>query len=174
MRIVHLVISGAVAGGQRVALQLAHAARERGDDLAFAVPGPGPLVDLLEEEGIPAHLVPLRRTFDLLAARGLRRLLDPRTILHTHTLVAGNVLGALAAPGPVVRHLHIENHFRAATEPVLRRLDNATARRCARLIAVSSDTRRAYERQGRTAPSEASSASRTERRCSVRSGVSAT
>jgi glycosyltransferase involved in cell wall biosynthesis len=31
---------------------------------------------------------------------------------------------------------------------VLRRLDNATARLCARLVAVSHDTKRAYERQG--------------------------
>jgi glycosyltransferase involved in cell wall biosynthesis len=148
MTIVHLVISGAVAGGQRVALQLAHAARERGDNVAFAVPGSGPFVDLLEGEGIPAHLIPLQRTFDLLAARRLRRLLGRGTILHTHTLVAGNVLGTLASPGPLVRHLHIENYFRAASEPVLRRLDNATARRCARLVAVSNDTRTAYERQG--------------------------
>ena len=148
MRIVHLVIGGAVAGGQRVALQLAHAARARGDDVAFAVPGAGPFVDLLEGDGIPARPVPLHRTFDLLGARRLRQLLGRRTILHTHTLVAGNVLGTLASPGPVLRHLHIENHFRPATEPILRRLDNATARRCARLIAVSKDTRRAYERQG--------------------------
>jgi glycosyltransferase involved in cell wall biosynthesis len=148
MRIVHLVIGGAVAGGQRVALQLARAARGRGDEVAFAVPGAGPFVDVLREAGFPAHRVPLHRTFDLLAARRLRRLLGRRTILHTHTLVAGNVLGTLASPGPVVRHLHIQNHFRAATRPILRRLDNVTARRSARLVAVSHDTRRAYERQG--------------------------
>jgi glycosyltransferase involved in cell wall biosynthesis len=148
MRIVHLVISGQMAGGQSVALQLARAARARGDTVEFAVPGAGPFVDRLREEGFRAHQIPLRRTWDVLAATRLRALLDGTTILHTHTLVAGNVLGALASPGPAIRHLHIANSFRLATEPVLRRLDNATSRRCARLIAVSDDTRRAYERQG--------------------------
>jgi glycosyltransferase involved in cell wall biosynthesis len=148
VRIVHLVISGEVAGGQSVALQLARAARARGDTVEFAVPEPGPFVERLRDEGFLGHPIRLRRSFDVLAARRLRRLLDRTTILHTHTLVAGNVLGALASPGPVIRHLHIENSFRRATEPVLRRLDNVTSRRCARLIAVSDDTRRAYERQG--------------------------
>jgi len=148
VKIVHLVIGGEVAGGQLVALQLARAARARGDEVAFAVPSPGPFVDRLADDGFRAHVVPLSRSFDVLPARRLRGLLDLRTILHTHTLVAGNVLGTLAAPGPVIRHLHIENHFRETTKAVLRRLDNATARRCARLVAVSEDTRRAYERQG--------------------------
>jgi glycosyltransferase involved in cell wall biosynthesis len=47
-----------------------------------------------------------------------------------------------------VSHLHIENHFRRATRPLLAGLDSATARLCARLVAVSEDTKRAYERQG--------------------------
>lgn len=148
MKIIHLVIGGEIAGGQLVALQLARAARDRGDEVQFVVPSPGPFVERLESEGFRFHRVPLKRTFDLLASRRLRRLLGNRTVLHTHTLVAGNVLGTLAAPGPVIRHLHIENHFRPITRPPLRRLDNATARRCARLVAVSEDTRRAYERQG--------------------------
>jgi glycosyltransferase involved in cell wall biosynthesis len=148
MRIVHLAVSGEVAGGQLVALQLARAARERGDDVEFVVPARGPFVDRLETEGIRAHVLPLRRAVDVLAARRLRGLLDRKTILHTHTLAGGNVLGTIAAPGPVIRHLHIENYFRPATRPMLRPLDNATARRSARLVAVSEDTRRAYERQG--------------------------
>jgi glycosyltransferase involved in cell wall biosynthesis len=148
MRIVHLVISGELAGGHAVALQLARAARARGDAVEFAVPTPGSFVDRLAAEGFPAHDVPLRRSWDVAAARRLRGLLDAETILHTHTLAAANVVSTLASPGPVVRHLHIANVFRPATEPVLRRLDNATSRRCARLIAVSEETRRAYERQG--------------------------
>jgi glycosyltransferase involved in cell wall biosynthesis len=49
---------------------------------------------------------------------------------------------------PVVSHLHIENHFRPATRWLLRAADNRTARSCRALIAVSGDTKRAYERQG--------------------------
>jgi glycosyltransferase involved in cell wall biosynthesis len=148
MRIVHLVISGELAGGQAVALRLAQAARARGDTVEFVVPEPGRFVDRLGDECFAAHRIPLRRTWDAVAAWQLRRLLGRATILHTHTLAAANVLGTLASPGPVVRHLHIANVFRPATEPLLRRLDNATSRRCARLIAVSDETRRAYERQG--------------------------
>jgi glycosyltransferase involved in cell wall biosynthesis len=87
--------------------------------------------------------------------RALARLLrDERIdVLHTHTLAAANALGRLAARRagvPVVSHLHIENHFRQQAVPraVSRALDNATARLCARLVAVSDSTRRSFEEQG--------------------------
>lgn len=148
MKIVQLVIGGEVAGGQVVALELARAARTRGDDVVFAAPRPGPFSEALAGEGFPVRFADLNRTFNLRAARGLRSLLRDAELLHTHGLAASNVLSRLVSPVPVIAHLHIENHFRAPTEPVLRRLDNATARRCARLVAVSEDTRRAYVRQG--------------------------
>ena len=153
MRIVHLVIGGDVAGGQVVALQLARAARERGDEVAFVAPEPGPFTELAAEEGFRVEVLPLRRTFQLAAAWRLARLLRRRRIdlLHTHTLAAANVLARLAGASarvPVVSHLHIENHFRPATRRLLAGLDNATARLAARLVAVSEDTKRAYERQG--------------------------
>jgi len=153
MRIVHLVIGGHVAGGQAIALRLARAARDRGDDVAFVAPEPGPFVDLLRAEGMPVHVLPLRRTYQLGAAFRLARLLrrERADVLHTHTLAAANVLGRISgrlAAVPVISHLHIENHFRPATRPVLRSLDNATARLCARLVAVSQETSHAYERQG--------------------------
>ena len=115
-------------------------------------------------------------------------------MLHTHTLAAANALGRLAARRagvPVVSHLHIENHFRAATKPILRAADNRTARRSAALVAVSEDTKRAYEQQGYPRRIEvvyngveldgtgatglrADSGSRTTRRSSARSAGSAT
>lgn len=153
MRIVHLVIGGDVAGGQAIALRLARAARDRGDDVAFVAPEPGPFVELVRAEGIPVHLLPLRRTYQLGKALRLARLLrrEGADVLHTHTLAAANVLGRVSArlaAVPVISHLHIENHFRPATRPLLRSLDNATARLCVRLVAVSEETSRAYERQG--------------------------
>lgn len=153
MRIVHLVIGGDLSGGQAIALRLAKAARDRGDDVAFVAPEPGPFVELVRAEGLPVHLLPLRRTYQLRQALRLARLLrrEHADVLHTHALAAANVLGRVAArlvAVAVVSHLHIENPFRPATRPLLRRLDNVTARLCARLVAVSEDTRRAYERQG--------------------------
>ena len=153
MRIVHLVIGSDLAGGQTIALRLARAARDRGDDVVFVAPEPGPFVDLVRAEGMRVHLLPLRRTYQLAAAFRLARLLrrERADVLHTHTLAAASVLGRLSgrlAAVPVISHLHIENHFRPATRPVLRSLDNATARLCARLVAVSQDTSHAYARQG--------------------------
>jgi len=153
MRIVHLVIGGDLAGGQAIALRLAKAARDRGDDVAFVAPEPGPFVDLVRAEDMPVHLLQLRRTYQLEKAFRLARLLrrEGSDVLHTHTLAAANVLSrasARLAAVPVISHLHIENHFRPATRPLLRSLDNATARLCARLVAVSEKTSQAYERQG--------------------------
>src|SRR5207237_9239211 len=153
MRIVHLVIGGDVAGGQVVALQLARAARERGDEVACVAPEHGPFTELAAEEGFRVEVLPLRRTFQLAAAWRLARLLRRRRIdlLHTHTLAAANVLARLAGASarvPVVSHLHIENHFRPATRRLLVGLDNATARPAARLVAVSEDTQRAHAPQG--------------------------
>jgi glycosyltransferase involved in cell wall biosynthesis len=153
MRIVHLVIGGEVAGGQLVALRLARAARDRGDEVGFVAPERGPFTELAEREGFRVEVLPLRRSFQLGAAWRLARLLRRRRayLLHTHTLAAANVLSRLAAAAarvPVVSHLHIENHFRPATRRLLAGLDNATARLAARLVAVSEDTKRAYERQG--------------------------
>jgi glycosyltransferase involved in cell wall biosynthesis len=153
VRIVHVVIGGEMAGGQAVALQLARAARDRGDEVSFVAPERGAFTELAEREGFAVDVLPLRRSFQLGAAWRLARLLRRRRadVLHTHTLAAANVLARLAgrvARVPVVSHLHIENHFRPATRRVLAALDNATARLAARLVAVSEDTKRAYERQG--------------------------
>jgi glycosyltransferase involved in cell wall biosynthesis len=153
VRIVHLVIGGDVAGGQLVALRLARAARARGDEVAFVAPEPGPFTELAAGEGFAVEILPLRRSFQLLVAWRLARLLRRRRadLLHTHTLAAANVparLAGAAARVPVLSHLHIENHFRPATRRLLASLDNLTARAAARLVAVSEETKRAYERQG--------------------------
>jgi glycosyltransferase involved in cell wall biosynthesis len=155
MRIAHLVTSGDLAGGEVIALQLAIAAREAGHEVLFVSPTPGELVDRAAAEGFPTELADVRRTTRLRGAVRLARVLRRREIdvLHTHVHVAANVLGRIAARSRaihVISHLHIENHFRPtrlARAPLVG-LDNATARLCARLIAVSDATRLAFERQG--------------------------
>ena len=153
MKVAHLVISGDVAGGQLVALQLAHASRGRGDEALFVSPASGTFLDRAAAEGFETHLADVGRLHRVGGARALARLLrDQRVdLLHTHTLAAANAVGRVAAGRagiPVVSHLHIENYFRPATKLLLRLADNITARRCAALVAVSEATRRAYERQG--------------------------
>jgi glycosyltransferase involved in cell wall biosynthesis len=153
VRVAQLVISGDVAGGQLVALQLAHALRERGDDALFVSPTRGPFVERAEAEGFRAFRADVARLHRLHGVIGLGRVLRSRRVdvLHTHTLAAANTLARLAARAvgvPVVSHLHIENHFRPATRVLLANADNLSARLAAKLVAVSEGTRRAYERQG--------------------------
>jgi glycosyltransferase involved in cell wall biosynthesis len=153
VRIVHLVTSGDVAGGQLVAAQIARAARERGDEVSFVSPTPGPFLDQVVAEGFDAILLDVTRTYRVGGAARLAVLLRGADVVHTHTHLAGRVLARLAgtsARAAIVDHLHIENHFRPQRLPAagLRALDNATARLTARLLAVSDDTRRAFEAQG--------------------------
>jgi glycosyltransferase involved in cell wall biosynthesis len=153
VKVVHLVIGADVAGGQAIALRLAQAMRERGGEAAFVAPERGPFTERAEREGYAVHVVDLRRSFRLDGAAKLARVLrrERPDVLHTHTLAAGNALSRLAgrlAGVPVVSHLHIENHFRPSTRRLLASLDNRTAPWAAALVAVSEDTKRAYERQG--------------------------
>ncbi len=153
MKVAHLLIGGEVAGGQLVALQLADALRASGDDAIFLSPEEGAFTARARGDGyrvLRADVGRLHRVFGVITlARLLRR--ERIDVLHTHTLAAANALGRLAgrlAGVRVVSHLHIENHFRPATRFLLRGADNATARLTHALVAVSEDTRRAYERQG--------------------------
>jgi glycosyltransferase involved in cell wall biosynthesis len=153
VRIVHLVIGGETAGGQLVALQLARAARDRGDVASFVSPSDGSFAARAREESFAVHYADVGRTYRLDGVVRLARLLrrERVDVLHTHTLAAANALARIAgrfAHVPVVSHLHIANHFRPATRALLAGLDNTTARFAAALVAVSEDTRRAYEAQG--------------------------
>ncbi len=147
------MIGGGLAGGQLIAHRFALAARERGDDVRFIGPEAGPFMARVRDDGFDTTLVDVGRTYRVDGvARLARDLRATRTeLLHTHTLAAANALSRCAAQlarVPVVSHLHIENHFRPATRPLLRALDNRTARLSARLVAVSEATRAAYELQG--------------------------
>jgi glycosyltransferase involved in cell wall biosynthesis len=155
MRIAHLVISGDVAGGQMVALELARGAVSRGDEVLFLSPTRGEFAELVEREGIRVLPVDVSRAARLAGARRLARDLrrEQVDVLHTHTAIAANILSRLAgrlAGVPVVSHLHIENYLpldrlRASA---LRAADNATARLAARIVAVSERTKRALIEQG--------------------------
>jgi glycosyltransferase involved in cell wall biosynthesis len=154
VKVAQLVLSGQVAGGQLVALEIARAARARGDQVVFLVPDRGPFTERVEAAGIPVRVARVGRAAGLWRALPLARLLRELQVdlLHTHGAFALNAVGRLAgrlARVPVVSHLHIENHFRdGAAGRLQRALDNATARLCARIVAVSEETRRALLAQG--------------------------
>jgi glycosyltransferase involved in cell wall biosynthesis len=148
VKVAHLVIGGDVAGGQLVALALARASRERGDEAVILSPTPGPLLDRCAAAGIPARVVPLGGALNVRALLRLRRALreERASFVHTHGHFSVNVLGRLAgrlAGATVVSHLHIENVFRAGVAGRVQRLvDRSTARLCGRVLAVSEATAR--------------------------------
>jgi glycosyltransferase involved in cell wall biosynthesis len=155
MRIVHLVIGGDVAGGQLVALRLAGAARDRGHDVSFLSPTPGPFLELVGREGMRAQLLPIAGALDVAAVLRLGRLLrrEHVDVLHTHGHFSVNVVARVAgrlAGARIIAHMHIENAFRSGrlARAVQILLDNASARLCARIVAVSEATRQALLRQG--------------------------
>ena len=154
MKVAHVVIGGDVAGGQIVALRLARAGRAAGHDVVFVSPSKGPFTDLVRAAGIPVHVLPVGGALDSRALVGLIRLLRVERVdlVHTHGHFAVNVLARIAgrlAGARVLSHMHIQNAFRRG--PGRRAqiaLDNATARLCFALVAVSDATRADLVRQG--------------------------
>ena len=154
MRVVHVVIGGDVAGGQMVALRLAQAASAAGHDVSFVSPGDGPFLDLVREAGYTADVVPIGGALDVRTLARLTRTLRARRaeLVHTHGHFAVNVQARVAARlarARLISHMHIENAFRAGRGRRLQVvLDNATARLCETLIAVSDATRASLVAQG--------------------------
>ena len=152
MRICHVVIGGEVAGGQVVALQLARAARDAGHAARFVSPSDGPFLEQVRVEGFEARVVPVGGAFDLRALVRLTRLFRGVDVVHTHGHFAVNVLARVAARlagARVLSHMHIQNAFRAGRGRGMQiAIDNATARLCFALVAVSESTRDDLVRQG--------------------------
>jgi glycosyltransferase involved in cell wall biosynthesis len=154
VKVVHLVIGGDVAGGQIVALRLARAARAAGHEVSFVSPTTGPFLDQVRAEGMAAQVVDLGSALDLGALRRLRRAFRAAgaDVVHTHGHFSVNVLGRVAgrfAGARVLSHMHIENAFRTGPgRRVQVALDNATARLCFAIVAVSEATRRSLLAQG--------------------------
>jgi len=154
MKIVHQVLSGDVAGGQLVALQLARAAREAGHEVRFASPTDGPFLELVRDDGFIADVIAVGGALDLRAVvRLVRAYRTMRAeIVHTHAHFSVNAVARVAgrlAGASVLAHMHVENVFRAGTgRRVQIAVDNATARLCFAIVAVSESTRLSLLRQG--------------------------
>jgi len=154
MRIAHIVIGGDVAGGQMVALELARGARAAGHDVRFISPSEGPFLDIVRSDGMEADVVSIGGALDIPALIALSRMLRRRRVelLHAHGHLSVNVVARLAARltgARVVSHMHIENAFRRGPGRLAQvALDNATARLCWSIVAVSEATRESLVRQG--------------------------
>jgi glycosyltransferase involved in cell wall biosynthesis len=154
VKVVHVVIGGDVAGGQIIALRLARGAVEAGHDAVFVSPSEGPFLDLVRDAGIPAHIVPVSGVIDPRALVRLVRVFRAERVdvVHTHGHFAVNVLARVAgrlARARVLSHMHIQNAFRSGLGRRAQiAIDNATARLCFSIVAVSDATRDDLVRQG--------------------------
>lgn len=147
-----MVISGDVAGGQVVALQIARAARDAGHTVSFVSPSSGPFLDHARAEGFEAQVVPVRSALDGRALVGFTRAFRGADVVHTHAHFSINVVARVAARlagARVLAHMHIENTYRSGRGRRAQiAVDNATARLCNAIVAVSDATRASLLRQG--------------------------
>jgi glycosyltransferase involved in cell wall biosynthesis len=154
MRIAHVVIGGDIAGGQMVALRLAQAARAAGHEVRFVSPTRGPFLELVRSAAMETDVVPIGGALDIRAVVRLTRQLRRARIdlVHVHGHFSVNVVGRLAARlagARVLSHMHIENAFRSDKGRAAQvMLDNATARLCYSIVAVSEATAAELRRQG--------------------------
>lgn len=155
MKIFYRALNSHMAGGQQILLHFVKDALKNGHRPVVSVPDPGKLTEFLEEMGVRCHFISLGKTFYFHQAAKLAWFLKKEKfdLIHTHDMVAGNVLVRTAgywAGIPVISHIHIPNEFNR--RPMIRRyqifLDNATSKQCAKIIAVSKHTQRALINQG--------------------------
>jgi glycosyltransferase involved in cell wall biosynthesis len=154
-RILQIVISGEMAGGQKVCLEIIQDRFELGDTLFVASPSRGPFTQQCPE-GTKTNVLPFQSLHDLDKLPQLVSYLDHAKpdLVHTHTTVPGNILWRLACriTGiPIINHVHTNRNFFGSKRikgGLVRLLDTLTARIPKYFIAVSRHTADSLMRQG--------------------------
>jgi len=153
-RIVHVVISGEVAGGQKVCLDIVKDRLLLGDDVIVVAPQRGPFTENCADFA-RVELFRFARLWDFWRIPKLIRFLRRvrADLVHTHVMVPGNILWRIAgrvAGVRVLNHVHAENYFGrdGAKARLVRRLDTWTASRVACFVAVSRHTAKTLIEQG--------------------------
>lgn len=123
--ILHLIDSAGLAGGERY---LSDLIRYSGPSFRHRVVlyQPGPLEDMLDQEGIAVTRIPMTGRFSFSALSRVRRVLlrEKIRILHSHGY-RSNVLGRLAGIGTPARQIvtvHVSLYDYVDTPPLLRRI----------------------------------------------------
>jgi len=163
LKILQVAYKSEITGGEKVLLNLVKHLRRRGHHLLVVCPAHGPLVEVLRREDIDVKVVPLKKSYDFVAALRLRNLIlrEGVQVLHTHGMLV-NIVGRIAsklAHVPVsVSTVHLtrelssggraENIREGLKANYYRALDNSTARFNDRIIAVSESVRRDLISQG--------------------------
>ena len=163
MKILQVAYKSDVSGGEKVLLNLAKHLKRRGHHLLVACPSYGPLVEVLRREGVEVGIIPVKKTYDLMAAFRLRNLIlrEEVQVLHTHGMLV-NVVGRIAskmAHVPIsISTVHLTRELAAGGRAqnirqwlkgkYYRSLDNFSAQFNDRVIAVSESVKRDLISQG--------------------------
>jgi len=163
VKILQVAYKSDISGGEMVLFNLAKHLRSRGHHLLVACPSYGPLVRVLREERIEVRVIPITKTYDLMAAFRLRNLMlqERIEVLHSHGMLV-NIVGRIAAKmahTPIsISTVHLTRELAAGGRAenlcqwlkgkYYRSLDNFTARFNDRIIAVSESVRKDLISQG--------------------------
>jgi len=163
LRILQVAYNSRVHGGERVLLDLTRGLRDKGHHLFAACPSHGPLTEALRAEGAEVFVIPMKKTYDLLAIWRLYRVLRKYEIdvIHSHGLlvnILSRVASYLANTRVSISTAHIplnlrsrkqaQNLFERLMAPYYLILDNLTALFNHKVIAVSHAVKRDLVEQG--------------------------
>lgn len=97
MKILQIAYNSDIAGGEKVLLNIVNGLRERHDFQVVVPDRKGELNDILARLGIPYHVIPVRKTYDLKSAIRLYRLLKSEEfdVVNSHGLLV-NIVARIA------------------------------------------------------------------------------
>jgi glycosyltransferase involved in cell wall biosynthesis/peptidoglycan/xylan/chitin deacetylase (PgdA/CDA1 family) len=163
LKILQVAYKSEIYGGEKVLLDLTRGLMDKGHDLFVVCPYQGPLIDVLKAEGARVFVIPMRKTYDLLAIYSLYKFLRKNKIdvIHSHGLLV-NILSRVASYLANTRvsistaHIPLNLKSRKQAQNLLEKLmvpyylilDNVSALFNHRVIAVSHAVKRDLTEQG--------------------------
>lgn len=147
-------------GGERIVLSLSNYLRDRGHKVIILSPGEGELVSICRRGGYKVVVIPLKKTYDIIAILRMSLLIKKENIdiVHSHGLLV-NIISRIASfisGCKAVNSIHVIQHLRDISCPLSRKmrniyyrvLDNFTSRFCQKIIAVSKAVEYDLRKQG--------------------------
>ena len=156
MTILQVATGTSLYGGERILLSLTKHLKKSGHRVIIVSPGKGEFVSVCRELGHEVVVIPLRKTYDLMAVLRISRLIkrEKIDIVHSHGLLV-NIISRLASylsGCKIVNTIHVIQHLsnnsRRIRNMYYRTLDNFTSRFCRKIITVSDAVKRDLLKQG--------------------------
>ena len=153
MTILQVASGTSVYGGEKILLFLVTYLKKSGHRVIIVSPGEGEFANLCRELGYEVKVIPLRKTYDIIAVLRIARLIkrEKVDIVHSHGLLV-NIISRTAcflSRCPIVNTIHVIQHLSSGIRNMYyRTLDNFTSRFCQKVITVSDAVKRDLLKQG--------------------------